>query len=258
MKLFYKDVSQIPQSLVTEYDKVEGGFALKLEDASEHPSLRESVAKVGEFRETNIGLNKQVTDLTVKLAGAEKKLATFGDVTPETITELKATIEGFGKKGLKKPEDLDEKTSSALKPIQDELATIKAALAASDELGRKKDEAIAKSNRETKLTQIAATVGIRPEAIPDYLGRAVSIFDLQMRAVDGETPILKDGKPLTPELWATDLRQAAPHLFKPSSGGGTAPNAGASGVKTISRAEAQSGKFIDDISSGKVVVDMSV
>lgn len=257
MKLIYKDVSQIPASLVGEYEKTDEGFALRLEDHDAHPLFKAAGAKVSEFRDTNIGLNKQVTDLTVKLTAAETKLKAFGDLTPESITEMKTKLEGFDKKGLKKPEDMDEKTSAVVGPLQKRLEAVEAALKASEENGKAKDEAIAKSARETKLTQIAATVGIRPEAIPDYLGRATSVFNLKMEAFDGETPLLKDGKPVTPEMWAADLRQSAPHLFKTTGGGGTPANAGASGVRTITRAEAASGKFINEIADGKVAVDMN-
>lgn len=254
MKLFYKDVSQIPPSLINEYEKVDGGFALKLEDHETHPLFQAADAKVSEFRNTNIGLNKQVTDLTVKATSAETKLKAFGEATPETITELKATIEGFGKKGLKKPEDVDEKSAAQLKPLQDQIAEIAKKLETSENNLKQRDEALAVSNRKTALTEVANKVGIRPEALPDFLGRAERVFRTDLQAFEGDAPILKDGKPVTPEMYASDLRQSAPHLFKASGGGGTPANAGGSGKKMITRQEAESGKFITELAKGEVQV----
>lgn len=92
---------------------------------------------------------------------------------------------------------------------------------------------------DTSLTSAATAAKVRPTAIPDVINRGRQVWrldgnDPKPMQSDGTVIIGKDGKsPLTMDEWLSSLQQTAPHLFEPSSGSGSDPNAG--GLKTVGR-----------------------
>lgn len=71
------------------------------------------------------------------------------------------------------------------------------------------------------MTQEATKAGVAPTAVSDIIDRALKVFTVDddgtviARNSDGEI-ITKGGKPLTPEVFMSDLKKSAPH-FWPSS-----------------------------------------
>lgn len=119
---------------------------------------------------------------------------------------------------------------------------------------------------DNQLQSIGAKVGVRPEAMEDFLYRGKKIFNLdengKLVPVDreGNTVFGKDGKaPISMEEWSGDLQQAAPHLFL-GSGGSNAMHGGGGGGgfntnRTITTKDLNSGMVsLEDIATGKVQV----
>lgn len=82
------------------------------------------------------------------------------------------------------------------------------------------------------VSEAAIKSGVTETALEDVLRRAKETFkvvdgEVVPQRANGDTVYGKDGvKPLTQEEWLGDLRSVAPHLFKPSKGGGAGPDGG--------------------------------
>jgi hypothetical protein len=255
LKAILTALTDVPELLRGEYEQRDGKFHLKLEGVpvgfvpeAEHSTMRNQHA---EFRDNNRALNTKVTEL-------EAKLRTFDGIDPTKHAELVAKVAALEKKGVKDSDDLgtvvQNAVNSAVGPIQAELKALKESEAAAR-------VALARKGLETVLTQAGITHGVEEHALSDFLRRGLEVF-----AVDGDkhvakkadgTPLYKDGAPMTPEGWAIGLRAEAPHLFKPSKGGGTAPGPGAgggpAGVRTIPAGSRLTQQDLTDIANGKAV-----
>src|SRR6185436_8304747 len=100
---------------------------------------------------------------------------------------------------------------------------------------------LAKKGLESTLTQVGIKAGVDDRALPDFLRRGLDIFHFEdgkvvAKGADG-APVYRGGEPMTPESWLAGLPTEAPHLFKPSKGGGANPTPGGGGnngaVRTI-------------------------
>jgi hypothetical protein len=95
---------------------------------------------------------------------------------------------------------------------------------------------------DNAVSEAALKSGVMDTALEDVLRRAKEVFRVVDGVVvpqnrDGDTIYGKDGvRPLTQDEWLSDLRNNAPHLFKPSKGGGAAPDGGKGGGATNIRA----------------------
>lgn len=247
MKSTLSALTEVPEALRSEYEAVDGKFVLKIE--GDHPAFvtatshAELKTRLNEFRQNNIGLNTAVTQLT-------DKLKLFGDITPESIAEMKTKLKGFEDQGAKTPDDIKARIDAALSPVLNELKTVR--------------EQAQQSARETKverrrasLVQAASKFGVREEAIPDFLYRGTSIFNEDgVPIVDGREVMSKvdPTRPMTFEEFASGLKTEAPHLFKPSGGGGAQPGAGAAQKQVVSSDPADFGRHLDAIAKGDAVV----
>jgi hypothetical protein len=148
-------------------------------------------------------------------------------------------------------------------PLRDELAQVKGTL-------QQKETALARKEVETALRDAASKSGIADSAIQDFLHRGTAVWTresdghLVAKTPDGEPMFsrTKAGQLLTPEEWARDLRAEAPHLYKPSAGGGsdggrgTAGSGAGTGATRVIDASGPDGAWVigqnlEDLASGK-------
>jgi hypothetical protein len=170
--------------------------------------------KLDEFRTNNVKLQKDLKEITEK----------FEDIDPEEARKLIAIKADLDAEKLMKKEGIDkvvEQRTLAMKADYEK--KLKAAKEAADQMTSRLTEV--EINQST--LSAATSRGLKSTAVLDITARARSVFKL----VDGK-PIAhdKDGKPIfgkdgvTPLSvadWVEDQVTAAPHLFEPSSGGGS-------------------------------------
>jgi hypothetical protein len=249
MKYVLTDITQVAEAFRSEYEARDGKFYLKLE--GDHPGLAEANNKIAEFRDNNIGLNKKVTDL-------ESSALRYKDMDPAKYFEYKNKVEEFEKQGgVKGASDIEMRIRQAVEPLQKQLQ---------DFQGRELESknALAKKDLEVRLREAASKTGVADSAVSDFIARGLGVFNLEGRAMRGDTPLFSKSRPadaLSVEEWATGLMQDAPHLFKKSAGGGARGNEGGGGnprtgdMKRISGKDPlEFGHNLEDIAKGKVEV----
>lgn len=250
MKAVIKSLDEVAEPLRGEYKQEGNVFVLKLEGENEHPAVKEINTKLGEFRDNNRDLNAKVTELTTK----------FKDIDPTAVTAMKTELETLKADKAKVPAK-----DAQIEALQTQLNTIAQQLEASNKATQAATLAQRQTALETALTKAGLKAGIAEAALPDYIARGKSVFsvadDGTFVAKDGTRPLyskVKVTEPLSVDEWAVDLNQSAPHLFKPTVGGGSQPFGGpAPGVRTIEATDPLVlGQNIADIAAGKVAVVM--
>lgn len=244
MKATISSLSEIQETLRSEYEPKDGKFVLKLE--GDMPGLvtaaqlAESNTKLAEFRDNNRSLNALKSELETSKAALEAK-----------IGELQKT-------GVKEPADVEAKIAKAVQEAVGPLATQLRDLQKSEA-----DAKLALSRREleSSLTSAGLKAGVDEKALPDYLNRGLSVFkhkDGKILATNGDTPLYskKNGDPLSVDEWASGLSAEAPHLFKPSKGGGASPGHGGivGARKVISNDPLEFGRNLESIAKGETIV----
>ncbi len=253
LKSFVTKLEEVPDAFRGEYKKTDDGFVLDV-DGSDYQQ------RLGEFRGNNITLMKEREEL-------EKQLALYKDIDPEKYADM-----------VKKQGELDDKnlidSGKFDELLEKRVSTMRADFdGKSDQLTKNLEKETQQSALyKEKLDKLAINdtiskaVGdigkLQVGARDDVLARAHKIWTVNEKgipiAMNGDTVIYgKDGKlPITAEEWAHNLRQENPYLFEGNSGGGAggSGNNGAGGHKTITSEEAASGKYIQDVAEGKVVI----
>lgn len=251
MKAVVNALTDVPEPLRGEYEERGGKFVLKLEgELPNYAPLVEANTKLAEFRDNNRALNAQKTEL-------ETKLKTFEGVDPAEYATLKTRIKDFEKKGVKGGDDINEMLKAAVKaavePLEQKLAQ------------REQSEAAARADLirkdvESQLRDAGVKAGVDERAMRDYIQRGLDVFkivDGRAEARNGERPIFSKTKPsetLSMEEWAAELQVEAPHLFKPSKGGGSSNSGGPVVKKTISNDPLEFGRNLESIAKGETVV----
>jgi len=212
LKFVINALTDVAEAFRSEYEPRDGKFYLKID--GEIPAVIEVQTKLAEFRDNNIGLTRNVQEL-------KTQLERYKDVDPLKYNEYKTKIEEFERSGgIKSAEDVRAKIAEAVTPLQQELATMRQEKQDAD--NRIKRQAV-----ETNLRDVATKVGVQDSAVRDFITRGLSVFNLEGKAMNGDTPLFSKKevtKPLPMEEWAASLMSEAPHLFKPSHGGGAPPS----------------------------------
>lgn len=231
MKTVLTSISELPEALRGEYEERDGKFILKLE--GEHPGfvkaeeLTEANQKVTEFRENNRRMASQLQEYKTRFDGFD----------PEEHKTLKAKLTELERQGVKPDTNVSALIQSAIEenvvPLQQKL----------DELTEREAQAksqLAQKELEGVLVQEGRKVGVRDEAMTDFIRRGLDLWsweDGAPVAKNGDTPLYskrRPAEPLSPGEWIAGLAQEAPHLFETSNGGGAHNNgrAGSAGGKT--------------------------
>lgn len=217
-----EDAPEAARSLYVEKD---GKFELPIEGVV-------TKDKLDEFRNNNIELKNQLSDLTKKFEGVDPELFKTLSAEHQKLKDKKMIDAG-------KIEELLNERTAAMRADYD-----KKLKAQADELGITKTQ-LEKMLIDNALQTEAAKAGVRPAAMEDVLLRGRQRFKLK----DGTaTPTMPDGKVVygkdgvTPQSmaeWLADLAPTAPHLFESSQGGGAENKSGNknSGAKTMKRAD---------------------
>lgn len=224
MKAVFDTQDAIPEGMREEYVEQDGKWVLNVE--GDHPATQKIVqdanAKVGEFRQNNINLMKERDELN-------QRLAAFKDVDPAKYKELQTKIAELEKKGVKGSDDI---SALVQKAVTDAVGPLNTQL---EEIKTREQEATKKLGLQSvkdRLRQAAVKAGIREEAVPDFVQRALASGDvdgdkINFRNEDGSPRYSQQraGELLSELEFAESLQKAAPHLYKPSTGG----DAGGSG-----------------------------
>lgn len=219
----------IPEHLLPHYVEKDGVLTLDIDGAGDAVALNR---KLDEFRTNNQNLRQDVEEVAAAATG--KDAGAFKGVEKATIiAEVTASVAAAATAGSAKTKQEIETASEAKITAQ--------AAAHKREVDRLTAEhtAARKELSELKIDKAvldeATRLGLRPEANPDVMARARSIFTLDdkgnpvARGADG-SPLFDQttGNPLCIAAWTKQLSGTAPHLFKESAGpgGGEAPPAG--------------------------------
>jgi hypothetical protein len=211
MKFQYDNQSEIPEALRAYYKQEGDKWVLQCEGAT-------SNAKVAEFRDRNIQLQKDKEELEkkykdvdpVKYADLVKREAELGDGELIKKSGVDALVQ-------KRTETMRNEYETKLKEANDKLTTAHGELT-----GLKIDHAV--------LAE-AGPLGLRKTAHADLVSRARTSFKMEDGkpvAYDekGQKVYGADGQPLTIKEWSTGMVKSAPHLFEPNSGGGSSGGGG--------------------------------
>ncbi len=216
LKLKYGSLKEIPAEDVRLYVEREGAWHL---DAD----TKEDKAKLAEFRDNNIALQKQLAELQAKFEG----------IDPEAVRKLaeeKARLEEEQKlKGGEFQSVLDARLKAERSEAEKRLGAV---TKERDTLNAR----LATIQIDQGIVAAATKRGLRATAIPDITARARAVFRLVDGAprafeADGQTVRLgKDGtSPMNLEEWIEAQVSDAPHLFEANAGSGAAGN-GSGGV----------------------------
>jgi hypothetical protein len=285
MKAVYATVDDIPEKLRDEYIEKDGTYILRLDD--EHPDMlaqraafeaakaeaaeakakanaaaakaADADGKVKGFRDNNVRLLKELG--ADSFEDAVIKLRTLKTVDPAEYARLQAKTQELEQEGIRGGADV---TRLVMEKAKAEVAAAVAPLQAKlDEISQREavaQQALQRTTLENALRDAAVKAGVDDRAMPDFLNRGLSVFaikDGEVVALRGDTPLFsrrKPGEALSPEEWADDLSEDAPHLFRPSKGGGAAGGGTGPKKKYVGTDPLTFGSNLDAIASGEVIV----
>tara|TARA_Y100001963_G_scaffold160024_1_gene267142 strand:+ start:1039 stop:1836 length:798 start_codon:yes stop_codon:yes gene_type:complete len=214
LKAIIENKEEIPEGVESFYEEKDGKFHLSVEGFTEK-------SRLDEFRESNINLKKQMEEIQSKLSQHE-------GIDPVQAREALEKVKGLENKELLEKGQFDEilknkeveyggKIEQLTKHAQDQE---KVAKTYKDEL---------ETYRITSAIQTAVNEVGNPQssAIADILARAKNSWQIDDKGilfcVDGTGKARyseKGDQYLSPQEWAKELVQSAPHLFVSSVGGG--------------------------------------
>lgn len=248
MQATYTSQDAIPEAVRSEYEEQDGVWVLKLE--GDHPAVTTVVTdankRIAEFRNTNVSALKERDAVKAELEGW--KALGLGVDQVKALQAENETLQSKVK-GSKSNEDIQAIVAAAVKPLADKLDA--------SEKARQTAEANALTQQlDGALTQAGLKAGVNESAMPDFLSRGraygFALVDGAVVAMENGSPRFsakRPGEPLTVDEWAADLQAEAPHLYKPSKGGGDRPGEPDPDVRVIPASEL--GANLEDVAAGK-------
>lgn len=218
----FESVDQVPEGL-KEYAK-EG------EDGKVSVNVVPN-AKLDEFRDKNIQLSKQLEAVSPVLDRVKRIAGDDLDAFESDISGLRDIARRVQDGELKTDDQIENAVQDRIKVLKDGYDQNQKALAKELAEANQKAQTLGDRLNRTRIDkEVTAAVivpesGVRPEALPDVLQRAYTLFkveDDQIVPKKGESVIYgADGaSPMTVSEWLVKLRDEAPHYFKGNSGGG--------------------------------------
>jgi len=260
LKPTIKDLSEVDEKYRDLYVETDGGYVLEVEGMVDR-------AKVAEFRDNNIKLQKDLTDTQEKLTALSAK---FEGIDPEKIKELQETEAKLRDKQLidagRVDELIDMKLAEQRKNFQKDLAQRDETIG---NLTKERDESrgtVKRLHVEKVVGDAALKHGVREGALDDVFNHAHAYgFDL---AEDGNDVVIKGpsgdprrslsdpSKTMSVEEYFNDvLAESKPFYFKESAGGGSKGGGGGPAGRRVSLSDSGAiNANIEGIASGKVQV----
>lgn len=187
--------------------------------------------KLVEFREKNIDLSKKLEAVSPILDRVRKIAGDDFDAFEGQLNELRQIAQRVNDGELKTDDQIENAVQDRIKVLKDGYDQNQKALAKElAEMNQKAMSLTEQLNRTRIDKDVTAAVivpesGVRPEALPDVLQRAYTLFkveDGKLVPKKGESVVYgSDGaSPMTVTEWLVKLRDEAPHYFKGNGGGG--------------------------------------
>lgn len=270
MRATYAKESDIPEGLRDEYVDQDGAFVLKIDgdhpivmklvaDANEKVTAaqREAKKSIGEYRDNNIALLQLLG--VEGFDAAKVKIEALKSIDPKAHQEALDRIAELEKGGVSKKEDVQalvaKQVEAAVGPYRQQVEEMKAK-------ERRAAEALAKKEVESALTAAAVRVGVQDSAVEDFVARGSRVFSYEEGRIvakdsDGEIKFSqrRPADPLDVNEWAEGLQEQAPHIFKPSQGGGAGGSRGGGTTKHVNAFDPlEFGRNAESIASGETKV----
>ncbi|HPV11357.1 MAG TPA: hypothetical protein PKW83_11885 [Verrucomicrobiota bacterium] len=216
LKLKYGSIKEIPAEDVRLYVERDGAWHLDVDG-------KEDKAKLAEFRDNNIELRRQLSELQARFEG----------IDPEAVRKLAEEKARLEEEQKLKAGEFQSVLDARLKAERTESEKrLGAVTKERDGLNAR----LANIQIDQGIVAAATKRGLRATAIPDITARARTVFRLVEGAprafeADGQTVrVGKDGaSPMNLEEWIETQVSEAPHLFESNAGSGAAGN-GSGGV----------------------------
>ncbi len=232
LKLVVENLEGLPEAIAALYEQgADGKFHLQAEEDEG------AKAKIAEFRENNIKLQKE-------LEAMKKK---FDGVDLNELQAMKKKLQDIEDKKMIEAGKIDELVNQKVERMrldyEEQIKQLKNAIDEREKNLQSTTQRLSEVLIDSEITKAVNAVGVvRKEAMRDILARGRQTWRLEDgKPVPKEGDRLlygKDGKePLTFDEWAQALIIQAPFLFETSSGGGA--SGGGSG------GNGQFGKTID-------------
>lgn len=221
LKAVVDSLDGVPEALHEFYAESDGNYVLAVQGMVPK-------SKVDEFRNNNVDLTRQMEELK----------NTVDSIDLDKYNEMMQKIQDDEAASLIKAGKIDELVEMKSKAQTDHFNAELAKTAKERDALIREMEGI---KIDTAVKDAALKSGVTKTAIDDVLLRARNTFKLQegkVTPLDGEGNVIYSAgttDPLSISGWMDSLSESAPHLFAPSSGGGSKHNSGApTGKHTIS------------------------
>lgn len=216
-KYSYTNAADIPPALKDFYTEKDGKWTIDIEGAA-------SVDRVAEFRDRNILLTKEITDLKATWEGFTKDEVAALIAKKDEIEGAKVKSDGEFQVKLK------ERTDAMKADYEKRLGDLQ-------KLKDRQDAQLSEVIIDKHLIEEATKLGLRPEAAMDLINRGRQVFKLKdgkpvAYNAEGAEIYDTDATPLAPSNWIKGIAKSAPFLFVESAGGGSAGGAGG-GAKQV-------------------------
>lgn len=241
LKPVVDSLDAVPEALRGEYTERDGKFHLAVEGLVGRERL-------DEFRNNNVTLRRQMEELEARFAG----------IDPDQARELAIKAQKERDKKLIDAGKVDELVNERVSAMRGEHEQVTTSLKTQNATLMAQLEGLIIDNQ---LRAAAAEMGVLASAVDDVLLRGKRVFSLEGNAAvakDGDKVLYgKNSEPLGIKEWVGDLTAHAPHLFQPSTGGGSRDQTGGVGP-AVGRVEKYDQKGflanLEAIAKGKVRV----
>lgn len=256
LKTVLNSIDEVPEPFRKEYKERDGKFYIDLEGipsgyvtADDYNSQK---AKVTEFRDKNISLLKEKDALT-------GQLKQFEGVDAEEYKTLKEKAGKMKAKGVDNPDDIQTLITQAISPLKQALDDVRKADA-------EKAKQLAKSKIRETIGVAALAAGAQKSALDFLVSQAEGVFTVndsgEVVAAENRFSVEKPGEPMPVAEFVSQLAKQHSYAFATSQGGGTqggGKKKSPDGVKVLRNPTAMElGRYMDDIASGKMVVERTV
>jgi|SaaInlStandDraft_4_1057021.scaffolds.fasta_scaffold04018_3 hypothetical protein len=207
LKAKVDDINSIDESLRGLYVENNGQYVLEVDGLVDK-------SKLNEFRDNNVGLMKQISDLEAKV----------GSVDMDEYNDLKSKAKKLRDKKMIDAGKVDELVTERVTAMRAEYDTQVTELTTKNDVANRQLETLLIDN---ELRSASAKAGVTSEAVDDVLLRGRAAFKLvegQAMPHDSTGSVVygKDGTtPMSVNDWVKNLSQSASHLFTSSQGSGS-------------------------------------